>query len=159
MLERPRKRAGRTASIRGRWQHRRKRAVRDHHTLNLQRNRALAVVEGDKTVKATRFVKHRAVTNFLIRSPATDLRARPIFHHAREAIEAHLTIVFTVLAVARYLQTVTGVTIKALVKALRPMREVTITLGGHELVAAPQLTVDAQQIVDAFDAVHPQEHR
>ncbi|WP_349306972.1 hypothetical protein [Rhodococcus sp. USK13] len=32
----------------------------------------------------------------------TDLRARPMFHHTREANEAHLTIVFTALAVARY---------------------------------------------------------
>jgi hypothetical protein len=30
----------------------------------------------------------------------TDLAARPMFHHTRDAIEAHLTIVFTALAVA-----------------------------------------------------------
>ena len=30
-----------------------------------------------------------------------DLKARPIFHHQAEAIEAHLTIVFTALAIAR----------------------------------------------------------
>src|ERR1700722_16072371 len=29
-----------------------------------------------------------------------DLRARPVFHHQREAIEAHLTVVFAALAVA-----------------------------------------------------------
>jgi hypothetical protein len=33
-----------------------------------------------------------------------DLRARPVFHHQREAIEAHLTVVFAALAVARHLQ-------------------------------------------------------
>ena len=39
------------------------------------------------------------------RMSKTDLRARPMFHHTREAIEAHLTIVFTALAVAREAQT------------------------------------------------------
>jgi len=35
------------------------------------------------------------------RMSKTDLAAKPIFHHAREAIEAHLTIVFAALALAR----------------------------------------------------------
>jgi hypothetical protein len=35
----------------------------------------------------------------------TDLRARPMFHHTKDAIEAHLTIVFTALAVSREIQT------------------------------------------------------
>jgi len=33
-----------------------------------------------------------------------DLRARRMFHHERESIEAHLTIAFAPFAVARYLQ-------------------------------------------------------
>src|SRR5699024_7408562 len=41
------------------------------------------------------------------RMSKTDLRARPMFHHTREAIEAHLTIVFAALALARYLQNAT----------------------------------------------------
>jgi hypothetical protein len=32
------------------------------------------------------------------RMSKTDLRARPMFHHTRDAIEAHLTIVFAALA-------------------------------------------------------------
>ena len=35
------------------------------------------------------------------RMSKTDLRARPTFHHVKDSIEAHLTIVFTALAVAR----------------------------------------------------------
>ena len=50
----------------------------------------------------------------------TDLRARPIFHHTREAIEAHLTIVFAALAVAHYLTAATGMSIKKIVQALPP---------------------------------------
>jgi hypothetical protein len=33
-----------------------------------------------------------------------DLRARPIYHHTRESIEAHLTIVFAALAVTRLIE-------------------------------------------------------
>jgi len=36
-----------------------------------------------------------------------DLRARPVFHHTHDAIEAHLTMVMASLAVARYLQDTT----------------------------------------------------
>ena len=42
------------------------------------------------------------------RMPKTDLRARPIFSHTRDSIEAHLTIVFAALAISRYLQAETG---------------------------------------------------
>ena len=38
------------------------------------------------------------------RMSKTDLRARPIYHHKRDSIEAHLTIVFAALAVTRWLE-------------------------------------------------------
>ena len=50
------------------------------------------------------------------RMSKTDLRAPPMFHHTRDAIEAHLTVVFTALAIARYLQAETGVSIGRIVK-------------------------------------------
>ena len=34
-----------------------------------------------------------------------DLQARPIYHHTRESIEAHLTIVFAALAVSHWIET------------------------------------------------------
>jgi hypothetical protein len=52
------------------------------------------------------------------RMAKSDLRARPMFHHTRQALEAHLTIVFAALAVARYLQGATGLSIKKIVRAL-----------------------------------------
>ena len=64
------------------------------------------------------------------RMSKTDLRARPMFHHTREAIEAHLTIVFAALAVARAVQDQTGVAIVRLVKQLRPLRTSTIVING-----------------------------
>ena len=33
-----------------------------------------------------------------------DLQARPIYHHMRDSIEAHLTIVFAALAVSRWIE-------------------------------------------------------
>ena len=181
------------------WQYRRKRAVRDHHTLGLQKDRAQAVIDGNKPVKSARFVQTKGgmkafdhtsfdraydmagwkgyVTNIpVILMPAaevvssyhdlwqveqsfrmskTDLRARPIFHYTKDAIEAHLTIVFAALAVARYLQARTGIRIKALVKLLRPLRQVTISIGGHELIADPQIPKPAQEILTTLKPNQP----
>ena len=51
------------------------------------------------------------------RMSKTDLRARPIYHHKRDSIEAHLTIVFAALAVSRWLERQTGWSIKKLITA------------------------------------------
>ena len=62
-----------------------------------------------------------------------DLRARPVFHHTHDAIEAHLTVVMASLAVARYLQDATGVSIKRVIRTLKPLQDVTINLNGRRL--------------------------
>lgn len=46
------------------------------------------------------------------RMTKNDLQARPVFHHEREAIKAHLSVVFAALAISRHLQQRSGVTIK-----------------------------------------------
>ncbi len=69
-----------------------------------------------------------------------DLRARPVFHHTHDAIEAHLTVVMASLAVASYLQDTTGISIARIVRELRGLQEVTINLNGHQITAQPQLT-------------------
>ena len=56
------------------------------------------------------------------RMSKTDLRARPMFHHTRDAIEAHLTVVFAALALARHLQEATGLSIRKIVQTLRPLQ-------------------------------------
>lgn len=80
----------------------------------------------------------------------TDLRARPIFHHTQDAIEAHLTIVFTALAIARHLQNITGSSIKKIVKTLQPLQQVEVTIGGHAHVATDPLTETANEILEAI---------
>lgn len=54
------------------------------------------------------------------RMSQSDLRARPMFHRTRDAIEAHLTIVVTALAVAHNIQERIGLAIAKVVKQLRP---------------------------------------
>ena len=82
------------------------------------------------------------------RMSKTDLRARPMFHNRRESIEAHLTIVFTALALARHLQQATGLSIKKLVTTLRPLREATITIAGHTITAKTPIPENIQQIIE-----------
>ena len=80
-----------------------------------------------------------------------DLRARPVFHHTRDAIEAHLTVVMAALAVARHLQDTTGISIARIVRELRGLQEVTINLNGHHLTAADPLTPEAEEILTALN--------
>ncbi len=89
------------------------------------------------------------------RMSKTDLAARPMFHHTRDAIEAHLTIVFAALAVARYLQNATGLSIRKIVQTLRPIQQITVRIAGHEHAAADPITPTAQAILAALhDSPH-----
>ena len=85
------------------------------------------------------------------RMSKTDLRARPMFHHTRDAIEAHLTIVFAALAVARHLQEVTGLSVRKIVQTLRPLQQISVRIAGHEHLAHDPLTPQAQEILHALN--------
>ena len=80
----------------------------------------------------------------------TDLRARPVFHRQRDSIEAHLTIVFAALAVSRYLQERTGVSIKKLVHTLRTVRSATIKINGERLTLDPEIPPPARELLIAL---------
>ena len=86
------------------------------------------------------------------RMSKTDLRARPIFHHDRDAIEAHLSIVFAALAISRHLQQQTGLSIRKIVRTLRPLQQITVRIAGHDVLAEDQLTPAAAEILDALPA-------
>lgn len=83
-----------------------------------------------------------------------DLRARPVFHHQREAIEAHLTVVFAALAVARHLQDTTDTSIKKIVQALRTARSATIEINGQRLTLDPDLPDAARDILKRLETGH-----
>lgn len=77
----------------------------------------------------------------------SDLRARPIFHQLRDSIEAHLTIVFAALTVSREAQQRTGTSIKIL-NTLRPLRTATITVDGHQIIADPEISDEARELLN-----------
>jgi Transposase DDE domain len=86
-----------------------------------------------------------------------DLRARPIYHHKRESIEAHLTIVFAALAVTHWIEHQTGWSIKKFVRAARRYRTVTIQAGRQTLTAVEPLSDDLAEVLATIhgrDGVH-----
>ncbi|MPV36949.1 IS1634 family transposase [Georgenia subflava] len=84
------------------------------------------------------------------RMSKTDLAARPMFVRTRDAIEAHLTIVFTALAVSREVQARSGLAIRNVIRQLRPLRSATITANGATQTLPPQIDPDRRAIIDAL---------
>jgi hypothetical protein len=135
----------------------------------VKRNRFIKLVGADKSVNRTLEAKARAlagikgyITNlpdpsaqFVIdayhrlfqieasfRMSKHDLAARPIYHHKRESIDAHLTIVFAALAVGRLIEDRTGWSIRKFVHTARRYRTVQIQAGQHLLAAEDPLPAD-----------------
>jgi transposase len=135
----------------------------------VKRNRFITITGGDKHVNRALEAKARAlagikgyttnITNptpeFVIgayhqlwhiekafRMSKHDLRARPIYHHTRESIEAHLTIVLAALAVTRLIEEQTGWSIKRFVRTARRYRTVEIRAGQQILTAEDPLPTD-----------------
>jgi hypothetical protein len=74
-----------------------------------------------------------------------DLRARPIYHHKRESIDAHLTIVFATLAVTRLIEARTGWSIKKFVQTARRYHTVQIRAGNQLLTAADPIPAELRE--------------
>jgi hypothetical protein len=86
------------------------------------------------------------------RMSKTDLRARPMFVRTRDAIEAHLTVVFAALALSREVQQRTGLTIRNVVRQLRPLRAATIAVNGAKQTLPPDVPTAQQALLDAITA-------
>jgi len=71
-----------------------------------------------------------------------DLAARPIYHHKRESIDAHLTIVFAALAVGRLVEDRTDWSIRRFVRTARRYRTVQIRVGSQLLAAEDPIPDD-----------------
>lgn len=181
------------------WQYRRKRARRDEQTLNAQRNRAMDIIDGTKSAKATRFVRTKNgearfdeaayaramrmtgwkgyVTNIekdimpdlevissyhelwhveqSFRMSKTDLQARPIFARTRDAIEAHLTIVFAALAVSRTVQDRTGLSIRRFLRTIKPLQTATVEMNGTIAALPPAISPEYAAILNALEGPSP----
>jgi len=79
-----------------------------------------------------------------------DLQARPIYHHKRDSIEAHLTIVFAALAVSRWIENATGWSIRKFVRTARRYRTIEIQAGEHTITAADPLPTDLRQAIETI---------
>jgi len=135
----------------------------------VKRNRFVKLVDAKKSVNRTLEAKVRAlagwkgyITNlpdpsaeFVIsayhrlfqieasfRMSKHDLAARPIYHHKRDSIDAHLTIVFAALAISRLVEERTGWSIRKFVRTTRRYRTVQIRAGQHLLTAEDPLPDD-----------------
>jgi hypothetical protein len=148
----------------------------------IKRNRFVTLTGGTRAVNRDLETKARALagwkpylTNLLDADPAWvigayhqlwriehafrmskhDLRARPVYHHKRESIDAHLAIVLAALAISHHIEAQTGWTIKKFVRALRRYRTVKINTGSHTVTAEDPLPDDVRQ---ALAAIHQGAH-
>mgnify|MGYP001007499182 FL=1 len=85
----------------------------------------------------------------------TDLQARAMFHRSRDAIEAHLTLVFAALALARLIQQRTGLAIGNVVKKLRPLRSATLVINGTTQTFPPHIPDDLTRVLDDIRTEEP----
>jgi hypothetical protein len=135
----------------------------------VKRNRYIQLSGATKSVNRALQAKTRALagwkgyTTNLVSQPATfvidsyhelwhiekafrmskhDLQARPMYHHLRESIEAHLSIVLTAMAISHYIETQTSWSIKKFVRTTRRYRTVKIKVGNQILTAADPLPDD-----------------
>jgi hypothetical protein len=122
----------------------------------LARARRLAGLKGYVTnIPATLMPAAEVITSYhdlwhveqSFRMSKTDLAARPMFARTRDAIEAHLTIVFTALAVAHCMQERSGLAIANIIKQLRPLRSATITINGATQTFPPEIPEPQRKVL------------
>jgi hypothetical protein len=80
-----------------------------------------------------------------------DLQARPVYHHQRDTIEAHLTIVFAALAVSRWIDDRAGWSIRKFVRTSRRYCTIEIQDGPHTITAADPLPDDLRSAIDRIN--------
>ena len=79
------------------------------------------------------------------RMAKSDLKARPIFHRKRDAIEAHLMIVFAALAIGRNIEDQTEIS---------PIRSGIVTINGNELLAEPEIPDAVKSVLNSLGLGH-----
>jgi transposase len=88
------------------------------------------------------------------RMAKSDLKARPIYHRKRDAIEAHLTIVLAALAISRNNEYQTGISIKKFVRLIRPLRSAIVTINSKEVLADPELSPEISLLLNNLASGH-----
>ncbi|AFJ35210.1 MULTISPECIES: IS1634 family transposase [Mycobacterium] len=128
-------------------------------TASLERARRLVGLKGYvSNIDAKLMPAIEIITNYhdlwrveqSFRMSKSDLAARPIFARTRDAIEAHLTIVFTALAVSREVQTRTGLSLRRFLRTLKPLRSATIDINGVIATFQSALDPESEAILNAL---------
>ena len=81
------------------------------------------------------------------RMSKSDLRARPIFHYKLDSIRAHLTIVFAALAIARFVEARTDLSIRKFIQKLRVIQAGVVNIEGKQYQTQPTISDDTQRLV------------
>jgi len=84
----------------------------------------------------------------------SDLKARPVYHQNRNAIEAHLTIVFAALAISKNIELQTGVSIKQFIKTIRPLRSAEVIIKNELVLIEPEIPKNAQNMLKKLSSGH-----
>ena len=79
-----------------------------------------------------------------------DLAARPAYHFRRPQIEAHLTVVLAALAVSKWVETTSGVSIRRFLHTLKPIRQIELQVEGQVLQGETPLTPTARAIINSI---------
>ena len=74
-----------------------------------------------------------------------------IFHRKRDSIEAHLTVVFAALAITRFVEAATGISIKKLIHILAPLRTGIVSINSKRITVESRLTPKAKEVIKALD--------
>jgi len=88
------------------------------------------------------------------RMAKSDLKARPVYHHNREAIEVHLTIVLAALAISRNIEYQTGISIKKFVKIIKPLRSAVVTFNGKDILVEPEVPDVVKSVINRLLSGH-----
>lgn len=133
--------------------------ARELDTASIQRARRLVGLKGYVTnIDAGLMPAPEVIANYhdlrrveqSFRMSKSDLAARPMFARTRDAIEAHLTIVFTALALSREIQTRTGLSLRRFLRTLKPLRSATIDINGVIATYPPAIEPEVTVILDAL---------
>lgn len=125
----------------------------------VNKNRALAGIKGYETSRVDLSAEevigaYRQLLKIekTFRMSKSDLKARPIYHHKRESIDAHLAVVMAAMAVGHLLEQRSGLSLKRLVRTLRKYRTFELQVAGQTVHAASPLPVPVQELVDRIQS-------
>ena len=118
------------------------------------RNKALAGLKGYETSRVDLPAEQviHAYRQLLkiekaFRMSKSDLKARPIYHHKRESIEAHLSVVMAAMAVGHLLEERSGLSLKRLVRTLRKYRTFQVQVAGQTIHAASPVPTEVADLI------------